>query len=182
MKFQETALAGAFIIDVTRFEDERGFFVEAWRQDLADQAGIHESFTGTNISSNRYQGTLRGLHAQKEPQAQAKLVRCIQGAILDVIVDIRPDSPTYLQWLSVELSAENLSTLFVPKGFLHGFQTLVDDSTVMYQVSGLYHPQSEIGARFDDPAFQIAWPEADERILSEKDQHWPRFEPLLVHR
>src|SRR6185369_9897905 len=98
MKFQETALSGAFIIDVTKFEDERGFFVEAWRQDLAEQVGIQENFTGTNMSSNRYRGTLRGMHAQRGPQAQAKLVRCIQGAIVDVIVDIRPDSPTYLQW------------------------------------------------------------------------------------
>ena len=181
MKFQETKLSGAFIIDVTKFEDDRGFFVEAWRQDLAMQAGIQETFTGTNISSNRYLGTLRGMHAQREPHAQAKLVRCIQGAIVDVIVDIRPDSPTYLQWISVELNAENLRTIFVPKGFLHGFQTLVNDTTVLYQVSGSYHPQSEIGARFDDPTFRITWPEVNERILSEKDQNWPRFEPLLVH-
>jgi dTDP-4-dehydrorhamnose 3,5-epimerase len=180
MKFQETALPEAFIIDVTKFEDERGFFVEAWRQDLAAEHGISEVFTGTNISNNRHQGTLRGLHSQQEPHAQAKLVRCTQGAILDVIVDIRPESPTYLQWLSVELSAENLRMLYVPKGFLHGFQTLVDDSTVMYQVNGQYHPQAEIGARFDDPAFNITWPALAERTLSEKDQKWPPFKPMLV--
>lgn len=180
MKFQETALPDAFVIDVTKFEDERGFFVEAWRQDLAAQHGIQDIFTGSNISSNRYKGTLRGLHAQKEPHAQAKLVRCIQGAIMDVIVDIRPESPAYLKWIAVDLTAENLRVLYVPAGFLHGFQTLVDDTTVMYQVTGSYHPQSEIGARFDDPAFNITWPDAATRTLSDKDQKWPKFEPQLI--
>jgi len=180
MKFQETALRDALLIDLKKFEDERGWFAEAWRQDLAEKQGIPDNLCGINMSSNRYKGTLRGLHAQKEPHAQAKLVRCLQGAIVDVIVDIRPDSPTYLKWIAVELTAENMRMLYVPTGFLHGFQTLVDDTTVMYQVSGQYHPQSEIGARFDDPAFNIAWPDAAERVISDKDQQWPRFEPHLV--
>lgn len=180
MKFQETALKDALIIELTKFEDDRGYFVEAWRQDLAEQYGLQEVFTGINMSSNKYKGTLRGLHAQQEPNAQAKLVRCLQGAIVDVIVDIRPESPTYLKWIAVELTEDNLRMLYVPKGFLHGFQTLVDDTTVMYQVNGKYHPQSEIGARFDDPAFNIRWPEVTERTLSDKDQNWPRFEPVLV--
>lgn len=180
MKFQETELRDALLIDLTRYEDERGYFVEAWRQDLAEQQGITDHFTGINMSSNRYKGTLRGLHAQKSPHAQAKLVRCLKGAIMDVIVDIRPESPTYLKWIAVELSEENLRMLYVPEGFLHGFQTLVDDSTVMYQVSGLYHPQSEIGARYDDPAFNIVWPQAAERIISDKDEKWPRFDPQLA--
>ncbi len=180
MKVQATALANAFIIDPVKFEDDRGFFTEAWKQDVATQYGIVDVFTGTNISSNRYKGTLRGLHAQKAPHAQAKLVRCVKGAILDVIVDVRPESPTYCQWIAVELTADNLRTLYVPTGFLHGFQTLVDDTTVLYQVSAPYHPQSETGARFDDPAFGIEWPDASTRILSDKDQCWPRFEKTLT--
>jgi dTDP-4-dehydrorhamnose 3,5-epimerase len=180
MKFQETELRDALIIDLTKFEDERGYFVEAWRQDLAEKQGILDNFTGINMSFNRDKGTLRGLHAQKAPHAQAKLVRCLKGAIMDVIVDIRPDSPTYLKWISVELTGENLRILYVPEGFLHGFQTLADDTTVMYQVSGLYHPQSEIGACFDDPAFNIVWPDATARIISDKDQKWPHFEPQLA--
>ena len=179
MKFQTTQLPDALIIDVQKFEDERGYFVEAWRGDLATQQGITENFTGINMSYNRFKGTLRGLHAQREPHAQAKLVRCTQGAIVDVIVDIRPESPTYLQWIAVELSADNMRMLYVPKGFLHGFQTLVEDSAVMYQVSGVYHPQSEMGASFDDPAFNITWPEVASRTISDKDQAWPRFEPSL---
>ena len=180
MKFQETKLADALVIEPIKFEDDRGFFTEAWKQDVAAQHGVSEVFTGTNISSNRYKGTLRGLHAQKAPYAQAKLVRCVHGAIVDVIVDIRPNSPTYCQWIAVELTAENLRTLYVPTGFLHGFQTLVDDTTVLYQVSASYHPQSELGARFDDPAFGIDWPAAPTRVLSDKDQAWPRFETSLT--
>jgi dTDP-4-dehydrorhamnose 3,5-epimerase len=170
MKFQETRLSGAFVLEATKFEDERGYFIEAWKQDLAAQHGILENFTGTNISFNKQPGTLRGMHAQQEPHAQAKLVRCMQGAILDVIVDIRPDSLTYLKWVAVELTAENL----------HGFQTLSSDTTVMYQVSASYHPESEIGARFDDPAFSITWPNMATPILSEKDQHWPAFASRLT--
>ena len=184
MKFQETALKDAFIIEVNRFADERGYFAEVWREDLAALNGISDHFSGANLSYNRHAGTIRGLHAQKSPYAQTKLVRCVQGRIQDVIVDIRPESPTFRQWISVDLSAENLRMLYVPKGFLHGFQTLEDHTTVMYQVSGQYHPESELGARYDDPAFGIDWMALNptgsvsgpKLILSDKDQAWPLFE------
>jgi dTDP-4-dehydrorhamnose 3,5-epimerase len=175
MIFQETKLKGAFIIDIEKIEDERGFFAEGWKQNVAEQHGIQAEFTRTNISNNAKKGTLRGMHSQKAPYAEAKLVRCIQGSIVDAIVDIRPDSPTYLQWISVELSAQNYRMLYVPCGFLHGFQTLEDDTTVFYQVAGIYHPEAEQGARYDDPAFNIQWPQATERTLSPKDKSWPDF-------
>jgi dTDP-4-dehydrorhamnose 3,5-epimerase len=175
MIFRETRLPGAFLIDVERFEDERGFFAEGWKQDEAEKHGIHAVFNRSNISYNRKAGTLRGLHAQREPYAEAKLVRCPRGAIFDVIVDIRPDSPTYLQWDSAVLDAENRRMLYLAPGFLHGFQTLADDTEVFYQVAGTYRPDMEIGARFDDPAFNIRWPEAGERTLSPKDQQWGAF-------
>lgn len=173
--FQETRLQGAFIIDIEKIQDERGFFAEGWKKDVAVQHGIDVEFTRTNISNNAQKGTLRGMHSQKAPYAEAKLVRCIQGAIFDAIVDIRPDSPTYLQWVGVELSAQNHRMLYVPRGFLHGFQTLEDDTTVFYQVAGMYKPEAEQGARYNDPAFNIQWPPATERILSDKDRNWPGF-------
>ena len=175
MIFQESKLAGAFIIDIQRFEDERGFFAEGWKSDEAETQGIQAIFNRSNISYNRTTGTLRGLHAQQAPYAEAKLIRCPRGSIFDVIVDIRPESPTYLQWQGVELTAENRRMLYVPQGFLHGFQTLADDVEVFYQVAGTYRPDQEIGARYDEPAFGIQWPEAPNRVLSPKDQNWPAF-------
>lgn len=176
MIFQKTPLSGAFIVELEKIEDERGFFAEAWKRKTAEQYGISVEFNRSNISFNRKAGTFRGLHAQTAPFAEAKLIHCIQGSVFDVIVDIRPESPTYCQWFGVELSAENHRMLYVPRGFLHGFETLVDNSTVFYEVAGDYTPQAEIGARYDDPAFAIAWPQVtDEPTLSDKDAHWPWF-------
>jgi dTDP-4-dehydrorhamnose 3,5-epimerase len=176
MIFQETRLSGAFIVDLEKIEDERGFFAEAWKGKAAEQHGISVTFNRSNISFNRNTGTIRGLHAQQEPFAEAKLIHCIQGKVFDVIVDIRPESPTYCQWFSVELSAENHRMLYVPRGFLHGFETLVENSTVFYEVAGEYTPHAEIGARYDDPAFAINWPRvAAEPTLSDKDARWPLF-------
>lgn len=176
MIFRETRLPGAFIIDVERFEDERGFFAEGWKQEEAEKYGISAVFNRSNISYNRNKGTLRGMHAQRAPYAEAKLIRCPRGAVFDVIVDIRPDSATYLQWEGVELNAENRRMLYVPRGLLHGFQTLVDDTEVFYQVAGTYRPDQEVGARYDDPAFNIDWPIPEAPTLSPKDQNWPPFE------
>jgi dTDP-4-dehydrorhamnose 3,5-epimerase len=181
MIFTETPLPGAFVIDVQRFEDERGFFAEGWKDTEAAQHGIDVMFNRSNISYNRHAGTIRGLHAQREPFAEAKLVRCPRGAILDVIVDIRPDSPTYLQWTGVELTAENRRMMYVPTGFLHGFQTLTDDTEVFYQVCGSYRPDMEIGARYDDPALNITWPLQSEPILSPKDRGWPDWKALSLN-
>lgn len=180
MIFRETKLSGAYIIEPEPFEDERGFFAEVWKDDIAAKHGIQANFQRINMSRNRKAGTLRGLHAQKAPYEEAKLVRCIQGACFDVIVDIRPQSATYLQWTGVELSAENMLALFVPRGFLHGFQTLVDDTVLFYQTDGQYAKNAEIGARFDDPALNIQWPYAKKRILSPKDQSWPLLEESLI--
>ena len=173
MIFTETYLAGAYIIDLEPFQDERGFFTEAWNHERALQHGVNAQFKRSNISLNTKAGTLRGLHAQKEPYAETKLVRCVQGTLYDVMVDMRPESTTYLQWMGVELSAENLRALLIPRGFLHGFQTLVDNTMVFYQTDGTYNPEAEYGVRFDDPALNVQWPSAPGRIISPKDQNWP---------
>ncbi len=176
MTFVPTPLPGAFVVEPHRFEDERGYFAEAWNPAQARAHGIDEPFVRSNVSFNRYKGTLRGMHAQAGEAAEAKLVRCFRGAVWDVIVDIRPNSPTYCQWFGVELAAGSQRMLYVPKGFLHGFQTLTDEAEVYYQCSNVYNPQAEIGARFDDPAFAIQWPEPVEKILSDKDRGWPPFQ------
>lgn len=177
MIFQKIALEGAFIIDIQKIEDERGFFAEGWKQSEAEAQGIQPVFNRTNISYNRIKGTLRGMHSQRSPFSEIKLVRCIQGALYDVIVDIRPGSSTYAQWFGVTLTMANHRMLYVPEGFLHGFQTLEDDTTVFYQVAGNYQPKAELGAKYDDAAFDILWPEVESRLLSHKDQNWPAFEP-----
>jgi dTDP-4-dehydrorhamnose 3,5-epimerase len=127
-----------------------------------------------NVSYNHRKGTLRGMHFQVEPHGETKLVRCTQGAIYDVIIDLRPDSPTYRKWVGVELTADNFRMLFVPKMFAHGFQTLAEESVVTYQVGQFYTPGSERGIRFDDPAFQIQWP-LEVSVISDKDKSWPDF-------
>lgn len=175
MKFTETPLTGSFVVDLQRFEDERGFFAEGWKDDEAARHGIQTPFNRSNISYNRQAGTIRGLHAQHNPFAEAKLVRCPRGAIFDVIVDIRPGSSSYGHWFGVELTAENRRMLYLPPGFLHGFQTLMDDTEVFYQVCGNYRPEAEIGARYDDPALGIHWPVTTTPILSPKDANWPPF-------
>lgn len=175
MIVRETRLKGVFIIDIDPIADERGFFAEGWKGEVAASYGMDANFNRTNISHNRRAGTVRGLHRQTDPHAEAKLVRCIRGSIFDVAVDVRPDSPTCRQWVGVELTADNYRMLYISRGFLHGFQTLIPETTVFYQVAGIYTPSAEQGARYDDPAFGIVWPEAEERTLSAKDQAWPSF-------
>lgn len=175
MIFKETPIAGSFLIDLERIEDERGFFAQAWQREEAAAYGIDDDFNRANISFNRKNGTVRGLHAQKEDGAEIKLVQCIRGRIFDVLVDIRPDSATFGQWFGAELTAENHRMLYIPRGCLHGFQTLEDNSEVFYRVVGQYQPALEIGARYDDPAFSIVWPSAENRTLSVKDESWPAF-------
>ena len=175
MKRIETPLAGAFLLEPPIFSDPRGAFIVTWEKDKLTAFGLDADFIQGNLSVNKSAGTIRGLHAQAEPYGQDKLVRCSRGVIYDVIVDIRPESPTFRQWYGVELRAENALTLYVPRGFLHGYQTLTDDAAVYYQVTTPYNPAAECGARFDDPAFNIRWPHPGEPILSEKDQQWPTF-------
>ena len=176
MKFTPTELPGAFLVEIEPIEDERGFFARAWDGEAFAAHGLDPALAQCNISFNRRKGTLRGMHYQVAPHGEAKLVRCTMGALLDVIVDLRPDSPTFLRHVGVELSAANRRALFVPAGLAHGFQTLVDETEVFYQMSRAFVPGAGRGVRWDDPAFGIAWPE-DERIISERDRLWPDFVP-----
>ncbi|HEY8186677.1 MAG TPA: dTDP-4-dehydrorhamnose 3,5-epimerase [Pyrinomonadaceae bacterium] len=175
MKFVETRLKEAFIVEVERFEDERGYFARNWSHREFEAAGLDTKLVECNTSFNRRKGTLRGMHYQEAPHQQVKLVRCIRGAIYDVIIDLRPASPTFKQWLSVELTAENARMLYVPAGFAHGFQTLADDTEVAYQMSSYFEPASGRGVRWNDPAFGIAWPETDRRIIIARDLEYPDF-------
>lgn len=174
MKFIKTKLQDAYIIDIEAIGDNRGYFAVGFNQDEFTQHGLQGNFVQINLSFNKTKGTLRGLHARKNDFEEEKLIRVTQGSIYDVIVDIRPQSKTYGQWVGIELSAENNRMVYVPKGFLHGFQTLSDDVLVQYQVSENYMPNVEIGARFDDPAFQIEWP-LNITEMSDKDQAWAAF-------
>jgi len=172
--FTETELPGAYIIELRKLRDERGFFARSWCQKEFEEQGLVARLVQANVSFNTKKGTLRGMHYQEPPYAETKLVRCTRGAIFDVIIDLRRDSPTYLQWIGVELSADDYKMLFVPEQFAHGFQTLQDNSEVTYQVSQFYTPGSERGIRYNDPAFGITWPFAVE-VISNKDQSWPDF-------
>lgn len=169
MIFTEMKLKGVYIIDLQKLEDERGFFARSWCQREFLEHGLDPNLVQCNISYNRLKGTVRGLHFQAHPYAEAKLVRCTRGALYDVIVDLRRDSPTYLQWIAVELTAENRTALYVPKDFAHGFQTLLDDTEIFYQMSDFYVPEASRGIRWNDPLINICWPEKIS-VISLKDQ------------
>ena len=179
MIFTETELRGAFIIDLERLCDERGFFARTWCEDEFAAHGIGLPPLQANMSMNPTKGTLRGMHYQLAPYEESKLVRCTRGAIYDVIVDLREESPTFGEWLGVELTAENCRQLYVPGGFAHGFLTLAENSDVAYQVSAKYAPGAERGLRWDDPAIAIQWP-AVPQLISDKDRRHPNFQlPVL---
>ncbi len=175
MIFQETRLEGAFIIEPEPIEDPRGFFARAWCQREFQAHGLKTHLAQANIAFSRKRGTLRGLHYQAPPAAEAKLIRCVRGAIFDAIIDLRPDSPSYEEWLGVELTAENYRMLYVPEGFAHGYQSLLDDTEAFYMVSQFYTPGAERGIRWDDPAFGIEWPIREAPTVSEKDRGWPPY-------
>jgi dTDP-4-dehydrorhamnose 3,5-epimerase len=174
MIFQETPLKGAFVIDLQRLDDSRGFFARAFCQHEFDAHGLEPMIAQCNVSFNSRKGTLRGMHYQVEPFQEVKLVRCSAGAIYDVIVDLRPDSATYKLWFGVELAAQSGRMIYVPKGFAHGYLTLVDESEVFYQASEFYSKEYERGARWNDSAFGIAWPFRPV-VISEKDRNHPDF-------
>jgi dTDP-4-dehydrorhamnose 3,5-epimerase len=176
MLFTETKLKGAFVIALEPRVDSRGFFARAFCRTEFEQHGLNNLTAQCNLSFSERRGTLRGLHYQIAPRAECKLVRCVRGSIYDVIVDLRPSSPTRLQWIGFNLSADNRCALFVPEGFAHGFQTLEDRSEVLYQVSECYSPEHERGLRWNDPALAIDWPVAAP-IISERDQNHPDFAP-----
>jgi dTDP-4-dehydrorhamnose 3,5-epimerase len=173
MTFQETPLHGALVAQLERKDDERGFFARVWCEDEAVAHGIDPRVAQCNLSYNRLRGTLRGMHYRVAPHAEAKTIRCVRGAIFDAIIDLRPESPSYLQWFGVVLSADNRTSLYVPEGLAHGFQTLEDDTEVLYLTNKVYAPVAERGVRWDDPAFGIEWPDADVRVMSERDRNWP---------
>jgi dTDP-4-dehydrorhamnose 3,5-epimerase len=179
MVFTETALPGAYIIELQRNQDERGFFARSWCQREFTQHGLDPCVAQCNISYNQSKGTLRGMHFQISPFAEAKLVRCTRGAIYDVIVDLRSSSPTFIHWVSAELTAENHNALYAPKGFAHGFQTLEDDTEVFYQMSEFYTPQAARGIRWNDPALNILWP-LEIGPISQKDQAYEDFDPVSL--
>lgn len=174
MHFISTKLADAYIIEPEKFTDERGFFARSWCQEEFRDRGLNPNLVQCNISFNRTKGTLRGMHLQIEPYAEAKLVRCTQGAIYDVIVDLRPDSATFKQWLGVELTPANHQALYVPEGFAHGFQTLEDNTEVFYQMSQFYAPECACGYPWNDPSFQIEWPLAVS-VISAKDNNLAKY-------
>lgn len=178
MIFNKTKLEGAWTITIKKLEDERGFFGRSWCQKEFDEHGLVSTVVQANVSYNKKKGTLRGMHYQEHPYEETKLVRCTRGAIYDVVIDLRPGSPTYKQWIGEELTADNYTMLYVPRNFGHGFITLEDDTEVTYQVSQFYTPGAEKGIRWDDPAFNIQWP-VQPLLISEKDRSHPDFKDTI---
>ena len=174
LTFTPTPLAGAFVVELDRREDDRGFFARSFCQEEFAAHGLSPVVAQCNVSYNARRGTLRGMHYQAEPHAEAKLVRCTQGAIWDVIVDLRRGSPTFRRWYGVELSADNRRALYAPEGMAHGFQSLTDDAEVLYLMSRPYQAEAARGVRWDDPAFGIRWPIAEPH-LSPRDRDFAPF-------
>jgi len=174
MLFKQTPLKDANVIEIEKIEDERGFFARAWDDKVFDSHHLDNIIVQTNISFNQNKGTIRGLHYQKKPFEETKIIRCTKGQIYDVIIDLRKNSNTYLKWFGIELSEFNHKMLYVPKGFAHGFQTLKDNTEVYYNVSQYYAPEYEAGIRWNDPLFNITWP-MQPTSISNKDNSWKFF-------
>ena len=179
MEFKKTKLDGVVIVETKVFGDHRGFFMESWSRREFEQAGLFYNFVQDNHSSSSVKGTLRGIHFQRGGKAQAKLVRCVRGAVLDVVVDLRPASPTYKQWVGVELSEENKWQLLIPRGFGHGFVTLTDHVEFLYKADNYYAPEADGGIRWNDPELGIDWGVA-EPILSKKDSESPFLKDAIT--
>jgi dTDP-4-dehydrorhamnose 3,5-epimerase len=178
MKFTQTALLDAYVIAPEKLADDRGFFARTWCGQTFAQHGLDSNLVQCSVSFTNQQGTLRGMHFQLPPVAETKLVRCTQGAIYDVIVDLRPGSATFEQWTAVHLTAANHQALYIPKGFAHGFQTLADNTEVCYQMSDVYVPGAARGFRWNDPSFKIDWPEAISTIAP-RDRDYPDYTPEI---
>lgn len=174
MTFQETTLRDVFEIGFEPCYDDRGFFARSWCRQEFECHGLNPSVVQCNVSFNAHKGTLRGMHYQDAPYGEAKLVRCTRGSIYDVVIDLRPQSPTFKNWIAVILSDEQRNMVYVPEGCAHGFLTLGDNTEVFYQMSEFYHPELSRGVRYDDPAFQIVWPEKI-AVISERDRTHPNF-------
>ncbi len=178
MLFKQTILKGAYLIEPEKLEDERGFFARSFCVREFEKHGLNPRLVQCNISHNIKKGTLRGMHYQKAPYAEAKLVRCTRGAIYDVIVDLRPDSPCFRMNVGMRLDEANRIMVYIPEGFAHGFITLEDDSEVFYQMSEFYSPQHAAGFRWNDPFFSIQWP-LEAAVISERDRTYPDFQSAL---
>lgn len=174
MKFTETDIAGVYVIELDVKEDERGFFARTWDEEEFKRRGLFSRIVHANISGNPHKGTLRGLHYQTKPHEEAKVVRCSRGAIFDVAVDLRPDSPSFKKWGSIELTERNGRMFYIPEGCAHGFQTVEDNVEVSYLMSDAYHAEAARGVRYNDPAFGISWP-LPVSVISEKDKSYPDF-------
>jgi dTDP-4-dehydrorhamnose 3,5-epimerase len=176
MEFAPANLGGAWLISPAPSYDERGFFARTFCSNEFANHALETQFVQHSVSQSRIRATVRGLHFQKHPHTETKIVRCLRGAIWDVIVDLRPESPTYCRWQAFELTERNRDQLYIPKGFAHGFQTLCDDVEILYLISDFYAPDAATGVRFDDPLFGIEWPFAP-AAMSERDRNWPDFNP-----
>ena len=177
MRLSKTDVDGVFIIEPEIIEDKRGFFACSWTPIDFEKNGLDSRLVQCNISFNKRKGTVRGMHFQREPVAEVKVVRCTRGAIYDVAIDLRPDSPTLYRWVRAELTADNHRMLYIPKGFAHGYQTLSDETEVFYQNSEYYHPESAGGVRWNDPVFGIDWP-LPVSVIAERDATYPSLEVL----
>lgn len=175
MVFHKTRLEGVFEIELEPKADDRGFFARAWCRNEFVEHGLNPQVVQCNISRNARRGTLRGIHFQAPPHQEAKLVRCTRGRVYDVALDLRPQSPTFMQWTGAELTADNHRALYIPEGCGHGVLTLDDETELFYQMSAYYHPEAAGGVRWDDPAFAIDWPGKVE-VISERDRNYPDFE------
>lgn len=178
MHFHKTPLPGAYLIELDKKSDDRGFFARFFCTKEFEKHGLEKAFVQVNNSLSNRKGTLRGIHYQLAPKSEVKVVRCIKGALYDVILDLRPESPTFKKWFGAELTSDNRTMMYVPKGFGHAFLTLSDDTEALYLVSEFYSPEHERGLRYDDPAFQILWPMAPTEI-SEKDRKALLFNPAI---
>lgn len=172
MKFIQTPLEGAYVVELEKREDERGFFARAFCVDEFAEHGLKTEIKQSNLSGSVQKGTTRGLHYQVAPMAEVKFIRCIKGSVFDVLVDMRPESPTYKQWFGLELSEQNQTAIYIPEGFAHGHQTLEDNSQIMYLTTQVYSPEHERGIRWNDPAIGVEWP-LEPTVVSDKDQSWP---------
>jgi dTDP-4-dehydrorhamnose 3,5-epimerase len=177
MRFLLTALPGVFVVEPEPKADDRGFFARTWCRDEFAARGLTTTWVQCSVSFNHKVGTLRGMHWQAAPHEEVKLVRCTSGAAYDVVLDLRPTSPAFKQWVAVELTAANRRAVYIPAGCAHGFQTLADATELFYQMSEFYHPEAARGARWDDPAFGILWPPSDARIIAPRDLSFPDFAP-----
>ena len=175
MIFENTKFKDVFVLKHELLIDERGFFSRSWCKKELSEHKLGAKCVQTNISFNKFKGTLRGMHYQEAPYREIKVVRCTRGAIYDVIIDLRKKSKTYLQWMGIDLNEENRYMLYIPKGFAHGFLTLKDNTEVFYQMSEYYQPNAARGVRFNDPAFDIKWPLNDKPLISGKDNNWPDY-------